>query len=90
MGATAKQTEHHKILSVILREFQEITALGRIKTVVTGKTVFLKCFGQYLIGRDSIDTNKYDFVSCSFTLFQGLSLWCFGTVYGPVWSLRKN
>ena len=46
MDATAKQREHHKILSVILREFQELTARGGIKTVVMGKTVVLKCFSQ--------------------------------------------
>ena len=50
MDATAKQREHHKILSVILREFQELTARGGIKTVFMGKTVVLKCFIQYIIG----------------------------------------
>ena len=50
MDATAKQREHHKILSVILREFQELTARGGIKTVVMGKTVILECFIQYIIG----------------------------------------
>ena len=50
MDGTAKQREHHKILSVILCEFQELTAQGGIKTVVMGKTVVLKCFIQYIIG----------------------------------------
>ena len=39
MDATAKQREYHKILSVILHEFQELTARGGIKTVVMGKTL---------------------------------------------------
>ena len=50
MDAATKQREHHKILSVILCEFQELTARGGIKTVVMGKTIVLKCFSQYIIG----------------------------------------
>ena len=50
MEATEKKKEHHTISSVILRECQEITAWGGIKTVVMGKMVVLKCFIQYIIG----------------------------------------